>query len=311
MCILGTEGGEEKEGAGRGQKGEGRTARWRMANQGQSIQAVNLKGRKKQLQQPRPAKAGRSRGTITVRHRGGGHKRRHRVIDFKGRWLRVWKEGWVRELTYDPQRSATVALVANGDNTEGCYRLAAEGRTVGRKVRRRETKEEEVRERAPGTHLPLWRVGVGQPFYALELKPGKGAQVGRSGGTERRVVSSEGRAGGRVRVRLPSGEQRRVPGECWCIAGKVRGGSRWRTAGSKAAKGESGRFPQGKAGRTRWLGRRPTVRGVARNPVDHPHGGGEGKTSGGQPSVTPWGKPRGRRTGRGAGRIFVVVPRGR
>lgn len=248
-----------------------------------------------------------------MRHRGGGHKRRYRRRDWTGKGLRKRGTGVVQRVDYDPVRSASVALVTNEQGGEGFHRVAASGRTAGTRVTWATEQGRRAGTRANGTNVALWRVPVGQPFYALELVPGQGATVGRSGGSARTVVATapDGERGGQVRVRLPSGEQRRVDGRCRCVVGTPAGGSRWRTEGSKAAKGERARFPKGKAGRTRWLGRRPTVRGVARNPVDHPHGGGEGKTSGGRPSVSPWGVPRGRRTSRGRGRAFVVVGRKR
>lgn len=212
-------------------------------------------------------------GRITTRHRGGGHKRRYRVIDFKRT-----KDGIpakVASVEYDPNRSARIALLHYADG-EKRYIIAPNKLTIGQTVV--SGPEAEIQ---PGNCLPLKFIPVGTVVHCVELQPGKGAQMGRSAGTAIQLVAKEGVY---ATVRLPSAEMRRVRVECRATVGQV---------GNPEHANQSG----GKAGRTRWLGRRPKVRGVVMNPVDHPHGGGEGKSSGGRHPVTPWGKPtRGYRT---------------
>ncbi len=214
-------------------------------------------------------KAGRNmRGKITVRHRGGGHKRRYRIIDF-----RRDKDGVparVAAIEYDPNRSANIALLHYADG-EKRYILAPVGLSVGDTVI--SGPEADIK---PGNALPLRHIPTGQLIHNLELKPGRGGQLVRAAGTAAQLMAKEGDY---ALVRLPSGEQRLFHLDCRATIGQV-------------GNVDHENVSLGKAGRARWLGRRPAVRGVAMNPVDHPHGGGEGKAPIGLPSpVTPWGKP--------------------
>src|SRR5881394_131147 len=205
-------------------------------------------------------------GRITTRHRGGGHKRRYRIIDFKRR-----KDGVpakVAAIEYDPNRSARIALLHYVDGAKA-YILAPAGLKVGATVQ--SGADADIR---LGNCLPLSAIPTGTTVHAIELRPGQGAKMVRSAGASAQLVAKEG---GRALLRLPSGELRRVPEGCRATVGQL---------GNVTHEIESG----GKAGRTRWMGRRPTVRGTVMNPVDHPHGGGEGKNKGSHP-VTPWGKP--------------------
>ncbi len=206
-------------------------------------------------------------GRITVRHRGGGHKRLYRIIDFKRD-----KDGIpakVVAIEYDPNRSANIALLHYLDG-EKRYIIAPEGLKVGDTVISGPGVEIKV-----GNALPLKDIPVGTYIHNIELKPGKGGQLVRSAGTYAQVVAKEGRY---VHVKLPSGEVRMIFEECKATIGQV-------------GNLDHENVTIGKAGRARWLGRRPHVRGVAMNPVDHPHGGGEGRTSGGRHPVSPWGLP--------------------
>jgi len=211
-------------------------------------------------------------GRITTRHQGGGHKRRYRIIDFKRT-----KDGvpaTVASIEYDPNRTARIALLHYADGAKA-YIIAPQRLIVGATVQ--SGADADIR---PGNALPLSAVPVGTTVHAVELRPGQGARMCRSAGTSAQLVAKEA---GKALLRLPSGELRRVPESCRATIGAV---------GNQTHQNESG----GKAGRARWLGQRPGVRGTAMNPVDHPHGGGEGKTKGSHP-VTPWGKPTlGRRT---------------
>ncbi len=209
-----------------------------------------------------------NQGRMTMRRRGGGHKRRYRIIDFKRNKLGV--PGKVASIEYDPNRSAFIALIfyADGDKR---YILAPAGLNVGAPVIAGPDAPVGV-----GNALPLSSIPLGSTVHNVELKPGAGGQLARSAGTEVQLL---GRGeNGRAQLRLPSGEVREVSVECMATFGQV-------------GNSEHGNVVLGKAGRSRWLGRRPKVRGVVMNPVDHPHGGGEGKTSGGRHPVTPWGKP--------------------
>jgi len=208
-----------------------------------------------------------SRGRITSRFRGGGHKKRYRVIDFKRDKHGV--PATVAAIEYDPNRSARVALLHYADG-EKRYILAPDGLEVGRKVLSGEQADILV-----GNALPLKNVPAGTFVHNIELRPGKGGQMARAAGTQAQLVSKEG---GYALIKLPSGETRRLALECMATIGQV---------GNLDHENVS----LGKAGRTRWLGKRPHNRGVSMNPVDHPHGGGEGKTSGGRHPVTPWGQP--------------------
>ena len=206
-------------------------------------------------------------GHITSRRRGGGHKRRYRRIDFKRDKLGV--PGRVASVEYDPNRSANIALIHYADG-EKRYILAPSGLTVGGTIEAGPEADVKV-----GNSLPLARIPLGTTIHNVELKPGKGGQLGRAAGAGIQLVAREGDF---VLLRLPSSELRRVHGVCRATIGQV---------GNLDHENVS----LGKAGARRWRGRRPEVRGVAMNPVDHPLGGGEGKSSGGRHPVTPWGKP--------------------
>ncbi|NLP37172.1 MAG: 50S ribosomal protein L2 [Firmicutes bacterium] len=223
----------------------------------------------KSLLEPLKKKAGRNaQGRITVRHRGGGHKRRYRIIDFKRN-----KDGIpakVASIEYDPNRSAHIALLHYADG-EKRYILAPVGVTVGT-----ELLSGEGADIKPGNALKLKDIPVGTMIHNIELKVGKGGQLVRSAGAAAQLMAKEGKY---AHVRLPSGEVRLISQECRATIGQV-------------GNVEHEIINIGKAGRSRWLGIRPTVRGSAMNPVDHPHGGGEGKAPIGRKSpVTPWGKP--------------------
>ncbi len=212
-------------------------------------------------------------GRITVRFRGGGHKRAYRIVDFKRRKLGV--PAVVERLEYDPNRSSFIALIKYQDG-ELSYILAPQRLAVGDTVVSGTSVDVK-----PGNAAPLASLPVGTIVHNVELKPGKGGQIARSAGTFAQIV---GRDQGYVIVRLNSGEQRLVLGTCLGTIGAVSNPDHMNTS-------------IGKAGRQRWLGRRPHNRGVVMNPVDHPHGGGEGRTSGGRHPVTPWGKPtKGKKT---------------
>ena len=232
--------------------------------------------------------AGRNHhGRITIRRRGGGHKRRYRKIDFKRT-----KEGVparVAEIEYDPNRSARIALLHYADG-EKRYILHPRGLFVGDEVLSGPGVEPTV-----GNCLPLSEVPLGTVVHAVELVPGKGAQMARSAGAAVQVVAKEGST---VTLRLPSTEMRMVPRDCRATVGQV-------------GNVHHELIRSGKAGRTRWRGRRPKVRGVAMNPVDHPLGGGEGRSSGGRPPVSPWGKPEGRKTRKRHKKSNRFIVRGR
>ena len=212
-------------------------------------------------------------GRITVRFRGGGHKRTYRIIDFKRRKLDV--VGKVERIEYDPNRTAFIALVRYADN-ELAYILAPQRLAVGDEVVA--GAQVDVK---PGNAMPLANMPVGTIVHNVELKIGKGGAIARSAGSYAQIV---GRDQGYVTLRLNSGEQRLVHGQCFASVGAVSNPDHMNTS-------------LGKAGRSRWLGRKPHNRGVTMNPIDHPHGGGEGRTSGGRHPVTPWGKPtKGKKT---------------
>jgi len=206
-------------------------------------------------------------GRITSRHRGGGHKRFYRIIDFKRDKDAVPAK--VATIEYDPNRSARIALLHYKDG-EKRYILAPEGLKVGDTITSGANVDITV-----GNALPLRNIPQGTPIHNIELKKGKGGQIVRSAGTSAVIMAKEKNY---AQVRLPSGEVRLVHLDCKATIGVV-------------GNSDHGNLSIGKAGRTRWLGRRPKVRGVAMNPIDHPHGGGEGKTSGGRHPVTPWGVP--------------------
>ena len=206
-------------------------------------------------------------GRITSRRRGGGHRRHYRVIDFKRNKSGVPAN--VHSIEYDPNRSARIALLHYADG-EKRYILAPSGLRVGAQVE--SGPDADVR---PGNALPLENIPQGTHVHNVELQPGKGGQLGRSAGAEIQIMAKEGKF---AQLRLPSGEVRLVPVTCYATVGQV---------GNQ----EHENVVLGKAGRNRWLGKRPSVRGVAMNPIDHPHGGGEGRASGGGHPVTPWGVP--------------------
>jgi large subunit ribosomal protein L2 len=212
-------------------------------------------------------------GHITARHHGGGHKRRYRIIDFKRRKFDV--PATVERLEYDPNRTAFIALVRYDDG-ELSYILAPQRLKAGDKVVSGERADIK-----PGNAMPLRSIPVGTIVHNVELKPGRGGQLARSAGTYVQLV---GRDQAYALLRLGSGEVRMVRTECMATIGAV-------------SNPDQQNISIGKAGRSRWLGWRPHVRGVAMNPIDHPHGGGEGRTSGGRHPVTPWGKPtKGKKT---------------
>jgi len=208
-----------------------------------------------------------NQGRITLRRRGGGSKKLYRFIDFKRDKRGI--EARVESIEYDPNRSARIALLCYMDG-ERRYILAPHGLKVGDEV----MAGENVKATA-GNALPLGKIPVGTVVHNVELYPGRGGQLARSAGT---MVQLMGKEGKRCMVKLPSGETRVINEKCYATVGQI---------GNQ----DHINISLGKAGRSRWLGRRPRVRGVAMNPIDHPHGGGEGKTSGGRNPVTPWGKP--------------------
>jgi large subunit ribosomal protein L2 len=208
-----------------------------------------------------------SKGHLTIRFRGGGHKRSYRVIDFKRD--KVGVPANVAAIEYDPNRSSRIALLHYADG-EKRYILAPVGLEVGRTVVSGPKADILV-----GNALPLENIPAGTTVHNIELRPGKGGQMARSAGAQAQLVSKEG---GIALLKLPSGEVRRVPTECFATVGQV-------------GNVDHENVSLGKAGRNRWLGKKPHNRGVSMNPVDHPHGGGEGRTSGGRHPVTPWGQP--------------------
>jgi len=222
----------------------------------------------KSLLRPLKRTGGRNnQGNVTSRHRGGGHKRRYRLIDFRRQKHGIPAK--VASVEYDPNRSARIALLVYADG-EKRYILAPDGVVVGDQLM--SGPDSEIRD---GNALPLRSVPLGTGIHNLELIPGKGAQVARAAGTECQLMAKEGKY---AHVRMPSGEVRMFGLECYCTLGKV-------------GNLDHENVVLGKAGRKRWLGQRPQSRGVAMNPVDHPMGGGEGRSSGGRHPCTPWGKP--------------------
>ena len=210
-------------------------------------------------------------GRITTRHRGGGHKRQYRLIDFR-RWDKDGVPAKVAHIEYDPNRTARIALLHYVDG-EKRYIVAPKNLRQGDTV-----ENGPAADIKPGNNLPLRNIPVGTTVYCVELRPLGGAKIGRSAGASVQLVAREGKY---AQLRMPSGEIRNVDARCRASVGEV-------------GNAEQSNISWGKAGRMRWKGVRPTVRGVVMNPVDHPHGGGEGKTSGGRHPVSPWGKPEGR-----------------
>jgi large subunit ribosomal protein L2 len=213
-------------------------------------------------------------GRVTVRFRGGGHKQAYRLVDFKRR-EKSGAAATVERLEYDPNRTAFIALIKYADGTLS-YILAPQRLAVGDQVMSGD--QVDIK---PGNAMPIGNIPVGTIVHNVEIKIGKGGQMARSAGSYVQIV---GRDQGYVSVRLNSGEQRMIHGACYATVGAV-------------SNPDHMNISLGKAGRNRWLGKRPHNRGVAMNPVDHPHGGGEGRTSGGRHPVTPWGKPtKGKKT---------------
>jgi large subunit ribosomal protein L2 len=213
-------------------------------------------------------------GRVTVRFRGGGHKQTYRLVDFKRR-EKVGAAATVERIEYDPNRTAFIALIKYEDGTLS-YILAPQRLAVGDQVT-----SGDLVDIKPGNAMPIGNIPVGTIVHNVEIKIGKGGQMARSAGSYVQIV---GRDQGYVSVRLNSGEQRMIHGACFATVGAV-------------SNPDHMNISLGKAGRNRWLGKRPHNRGVAMNPVDHPHGGGEGRTSGGRHPVTPWGKPtKGKKT---------------
>lgn len=235
---------------------------------------VSAKGPYAKLTRALRRKSGRNvYGRITVRRRGGGHKRRYRIVDFRRNKYGI--PARVSTIEYDPNRSARIALLIYADG-EKRYMLAPKGMAVGDEII--SARDADIK---PGNSLPLRSIPVGTTVHAVELKIGAGAKLCRAAGTSAQLLAKEGDWS---QLRLPSGEVRLVHLNCRATIGQV---------GNE----EHSNIKLGKAGRSRWLGRRPKVRGVAMNPVDHPHGGGEGRTSGGRHPVTPWGVPtKGKKT---------------
>ncbi|WP_375706726.1 50S ribosomal protein L2 [Bartonella sp. AA126HLJHH] len=228
----------------------------------------------KMLTEGLSSKGGRNnRGRVTARFQGGGHKRSYRFVDFKR--LKHDVSAKVERLEYDPNRTAFIALIRYEDG-QLSYILAPQRLGVGDSVMAGLNVDVK-----PGNAMPLGNMPVGTIIHNVEMKPGKGGQIARSAGAYAQLV---GRDHGMAILRLNSGEQRLVPSSCFATVGAV-------------SNPDHGNINDGKAGRSRWRGKRPHVRGVAMNPVDHPHGGGEGRTSGGRHPVSPWGKPtKGKRT---------------
>ena len=222
-------------------------------------------------------KAGRNNdGRITARRRGGGHKRLYRLVDFKRQKFDV--PATVERIEYDPNRTAFIALIKYDDGELG-YILAPQRLAAGDQVMATSGRADIK----PGNAMPMSNIPIGTIIHNVEMKVGKGGQLARSAGNYVQLV---GRDGGYAQLKLNSGELRMVRAECMATVGAV-------------SNPDQANIKLGKAGRKRWLGKRPQVRGVAMNPVDHPHGGGEGRTSGGRHPVTPWGKPtKGKRTRR-------------
>lgn len=228
---------------------------------------ITRKTGEKPLMESLKSKAGRNNlGRVTCRHQGGGHKRRYRKIDFKRNKFDI--PGAVRSIEYDPNRSSRIALVVYPDG-EKRYILAPEGLAVGQTVLSGNDAPPEV-----GNHLPLARIPLGTIIHNVELRPGYGGQIARSAGAGVQLLARES---GMATLRMPSREMRMVPLTCMATIGTI-------------GNADHSNIRIGKAGRSRWLGIRPSVRGVAMNPIDHPMGGGEGKSSGGRHPCSPWGQ---------------------
>ncbi|HYI57598.1 MAG TPA: 50S ribosomal protein L2 [Microlunatus sp.] len=241
----------------------------------------------KSLLVPSPKTGGRNNsGKITNRHVGGGHKQAYRLVDFK-RYDKDGVPAKVAHIEYDPNRTARVALLHYADG-EKRYIVAPSGLRQGAVVEAGEGADIK-----PGNNLPLRNIPVGTTIHAVELRPGGGAKMARSAGASIQLVAREGT---HATLRMPSGEMRMVDVRCRATVGEV-------------GNAEQSNINWGKAGRNRWKGKRPTVRGVAMNPIDHPHGGGEGKTSGGRHPVSPWGQPEGRTRDKNKASSRLIVRR--
>lgn len=226
-----------------------------------------------------------SEGRVTVWHRGGGNRRHYRIIDFKREKVGIAAQ--VKSIEYDPNRSARIALLKYQDG-EYRYILAPLGLSVGDSVV--SGPEAEIK---PGNALPIKNIPLGTMIHNIELRPGQGAKLVRSAGTSAQIVAKEGTY---AQLKMPSGETRLVLGRCMATIGQV-------------GNIEHENISYGKAGRVRYLGKRPHVRGVAMNPIDHPLGGGEGKASGGRPACSPWGKPEGVKTRKNKSTDKFIVKR--
>ena len=235
---------------------------------GTDFSVLTKKAPEKALLKPLKSKGGRNNnGRITMRRRGGGHKRRYRLIDFKRNKAGV--PARVASIEYDPNRSAFISLLVYIDG-EKRYILTPNGIKVGDKVLSGKDAGIHI-----GNALPMENIPTGIFVHNIEMTKGKGGQLARSAGAYAQLMAKEG---GKVLLRMPSGEVRKIRKECYATIGQI-------------SNIDHGIVKIGKAGRSRWLGRRPKVRGVVMNPVDHPHGGGEGRTSGGRHPVSPWGQP--------------------
>ena len=239
----------------------------RFATRSDFVEITATKPEKKLTKALRKSGGRNNKGRITVRHRGGGHRRRYRLIDFKRNKTDILAT--VATIEYDPNRSANIALLHYSDG-EKRYILSPSGLKIGDQVVSSPSAKLKI-----GNALYLKNIPTGLTVHNVEMTPGKGGQMVRSAGTGAQVMAHDDNF---TTLKLPSGEIRLVNSECYAVIGEV---------GNKAHE----QIVSGKAGRTRWLGRRPSVRGVAMNPVDHPMGGGEGKSSGGRHPCTPWGKP--------------------
>ena len=248
---------------------------------------ITAKRPEKSLTQGITRSGGRNNeGHETVRFRGGGHKRLYHSIDFRRDKRGIPAK--VSAIEYDPNRSARIALLVYADG-EKRYIIAPVGLTIGQSVMAAEKAEI-----VPGNALPMKNIPLGAMIHNVELKPGFGGQFARSAGAAAQLMAKEGKY---VTLRMPSGEMRQVLATCWATVGQV-------------GNVDHGNVSIGKAGRTRWAGRRPHVRGTAMNPVDHPHGGGEGKTKGGRHPVSPWGQPtKGYKTRRNKRTTRFIVKR--
>ncbi len=241
----------------------------------------------KSLLRSKPKTGGRNNtGRITTRHIGGGHKQAYRLIDFK-RYDKDGVPATVAHIEYDPNRTARIALLHYADG-EKRYIIAPQGLVQGAVVQAGEGSD--IR---PGNNLPLRNIPVGTTVHAVEMRPGGGAKLARSAGAGVQLVAREGKM---ATLRMTSGEMRMVDVRCRATIGTV-------------GNAEQSNINWGKAGRNRWKGVRPTVRGVVMNPIDHPHGGGEGRTSGGRHPVSPWGKPEGRTRDKNKASTKLIIRR--